>query len=44
MGYVELSFCRKVNRSAHLVVKHALGIDDFSARIEEHHCFLEQVL
>lgn len=35
---------RQGNRSAHLLAKHACGIEDCSVRIEETPCFIEQVL
>lgn len=35
---------RQENRPAHVLSKHALGIDNFIARIEETSCFLEQAL
>ena len=42
---MELSLvCRHGNRSAHLLAKHALGIANFSAWIEENPYFIEQAL
>ena len=35
---------RQGNRYAHLLAKKSLGLVDFSAWIEECHCFLEQTL
>ena len=35
---------RKGNRPAHLLAKHAVGIDDFIVWMEENLCFLEQAL
>ena len=35
---------RKGNRAAHLLAKHAVGIDDFIVRMEENPCFLERAL
>ena len=35
---------RQGNRPAHLLAKHAYGIDDFSVWIEETPCFIEQAL
>ncbi|XP_030922930.1 uncharacterized protein LOC115949794 [Quercus lobata] len=47
MGFnkVEFSHVKKQgNRSTHVLAKHALGITDFIAWIEETPCFLEQAL
>lgn len=42
---VEFSHVRRQgNRLAHILAKHALGINDFFVWIEESPCFLEQVL
>ena len=42
---VEFSHVRRLdNRPAHLLAKHALGIADFSIRIEENPCFIDQTL
>lgn len=35
---------RQGNRPAHLLAKHAFGIEDFSVWIEETPCFIEQAL
>ena len=47
MGFNRVEFShvkRQGNRSAHVLAKHALGIIDFIAWIEETPCFLEQTL
>ena len=43
--HVDFSYVRRQgNCLAHLLAKHALGIDDFSIWIEEVPCFLQQAL
>ena len=47
MGFNRVEFShvkRQGNRPAHVLAKHALGITDFIAWIEETPCFLEQAL